>query len=673
MLKVNHLGFSLSLAVSKAALPLEHPASPLSSPLYLTTSPLFFFSTDDFCPDYFTGNLCTVCTDDKGCQASWSPDATCNNSPIYSNYTAVKSYSCILNDPFLGELIDPSTLLVQCYTGKDVNNTEAPPSEPSSEGVPPSPPPPYISIVPPAPPPPIVPPADAINDTNTENRRRQLLQELISKLNHESSVPDTYLHNYNNNNNNNKRVLLQDGVGEAGPQTAPYCEISFKVMDPSVQVKCKAENCGIKLDNGDPIQCSSTTCVCPESADCGGGGLTNTLVTSVTGASSLECAKPEAGQVLTSNDRQACTLRIGGLPVDSIAADCIIGDCQQPTGSSFNGSDANNSVENLYTNGVVAAIPAMVLTFIVAVVGFYALFHKQLWSYDIGAEDMVALDKLAESNALPETMDHRVESLEFHNVSMWVPMTKKEATRKRHALYTKAVARTETASAPTSTADDATHLKKSGSGSGQTTDNTGAGGFIRRAALQLHRRTSGTEDVEATGDDITIPKESKAAADYVCSLHSSTETPEQWYILRQCRGRVDSGQVVGVLGPSGGGKTSLLGAIAGSALDLGNTAVLTGKVYVDGRPRKNSDVAFVPQADLLIPSLTVAECLRYSAMLRLPANTPPLDLQLRIDMALDELGLKHVADSQVGGSGGIRGVSGGERRRVTIGMVSCYY
>ena len=35
---------------------------------------------------------------------------------------------------------------------------------------------------------------------------------------------------------------------------------------------------------------------------------------------------------------------------------------------------------------------------------------------------------------------------------------------------------------------------------------------------------------------------------------------------------------------------------------------------------------------------------------------------------MSELGLLHVAGSQVGGSAGIRGVSGGERRRVTIGM-----
>jgi ABC-type multidrug transport system ATPase subunit len=39
-------------------------------------------------------------------------------------------------------------------------------------------------------------------------------------------------------------------------------------------------------------------------------------------------------------------------------------------------------------------------------------------------------------------------------------------------------------------------------------------------------------------------------------------------------------------------------------------------------------VAYVPQSDVLIPSLTVQECLRYSALLRLPQDTSPLDLQV---------------------------------------------
>ncbi len=60
---------------------------------------------------------------------------------------------------------------------------------------------------------------------------------------------------------------------------------------------------------------------------------------------------------------------------------------------------------------------------------------------------------------------------------------------------------------------------------------------------------------------------------------------------------------------------------------------------------------------------TVQECLRYSALLRLPLSTSPMETQLRIEHVLDELALRHVADSQVGGAGRIRGISGGERRR----------
>lgn len=44
--------------------------------------------------------------------------------------------------------------------------------------------------------------------------------------------------------------------------------------------------------------------------------------------------------------------------------------------------------------------------------------------------------------------------------------------------------------------------------------------------------------------------------------------------------------------------------------------------------RRKSQVAYVPQSDVLIPSLTVQECLRYSALLRLPPDTSPLALQV---------------------------------------------
>lgn len=42
-------------------------------------------------------------------------------------------------------------------------------------------------------------------------------------------------------------------------------------------------------------------------------------------------------------------------------------------------------------------------------------------------------------------------------------------------------------------------------------------------------------------------------------------------------------------------------------------------------------------------------------------------LKFKVDKAIAEMGLKHVADSRVGGSV-VRGISGGERRRVTIAI-----
>ena len=78
-------------------------------------------------------------------------------------------------------------------------------------------------------------------------------------------------------------------------------------------------------------------------------------------------------------------------------------------------------------------------------------------------------------------------------------------------------------------------------------------------------------------------------------------------------------------------------------------------------------VGFVDQEDLLMPTLTVRETLNFSAQLRLPESVPDLEKRQRVQEVLEELGLLHVADSKVGGNG-VRGISGGERRRVSIGV-----
>lgn len=74
------------------------------------------------------------------------------------------------------------------------------------------------------------------------------------------------------------------------------------------------------------------------------------------------------------------------------------------------------------------------------------------------------------------------------------------------------------------------------------------------------------------------------------------------------------------------------------------------------------------QHEYLLPTLTVRECVWYSAMLRLPETVSRAGVAEATEQVLRELSLTGVANSLVGGSTAIRGISGGERRRVSIAM-----
>ncbi|KAL4541398.1 hypothetical protein Ndes2526B_g05928 [Nannochloris sp. 'desiccata'] len=142
-------------------------------------------------------------------------------------------------------------------------------------------------------------------------------------------------------------------------------------------------------------------------------------------------------------------------------------------------------------------------------------------------------------------------------------------------------------------------------------------------------------------------------------------------ILSHVSGVARMGELVGILGPSGGGKTSLLSILAGSVEDSGRNAIITGSVTLDGRALDASlarRVAYCAQDCTLLSTLSVEECVRYSALLRLPGGTSSAEVATVVANVIDELGLTNVAGSLVGGGSGIRGVSGGERRRITIAM-----
>ena len=73
--------------------------------------------------------------------------------------------------------------------------------------------------------------------------------------------------------------------------------------------------------------------------------------------------------------------------------------------------------------------------------------------------------------------------------------------------------------------------------------------------------------------------------------------------------------------------------------------------------------------DVLPATLTVFEALLFAARLRMPESTPDNHKKARVETVIRQLGLSEVANSRIGGDGtGERGLSGGERRRVSIAL-----
>ena len=131
------------------------------------------------------------------------------------------------------------------------------------------------------------------------------------------------------------------------------------------------------------------------------------------------------------------------------------------------------------------------------------------------------------------------------------------------------------------------------------------------------------------------------------------------------RGELHRGRLTALLGPSGCGKTTFLSLIAGK---LAPTMSAMGplKIVSDIAPiYVGSDVAFVYQDDAFFTMLTVEETLLLTANLRLVNHTTE-ERKQAIEDVMGAMALNGVADVAVGDARGIRGISGGERKRLAV-------
>ncbi|XP_058740345.1 ABC transporter G family member 20-like [Vicia villosa] len=137
-------------------------------------------------------------------------------------------------------------------------------------------------------------------------------------------------------------------------------------------------------------------------------------------------------------------------------------------------------------------------------------------------------------------------------------------------------------------------------------------------------------------------------------------------LLNNISGEARDGEIMAVLGASGSGKSTLIDALADriSKESLKGTITLNGDILESSLQKVIS--AYVMQDDLLFPMLTVEETLMFSAEFRLPRSLSKSKKKARVQALIDQLGLRNAASTVIGDEGH-RGVSGGERRRVSIG------
>jgi ABC-type lipoprotein export system ATPase subunit len=136
--------------------------------------------------------------------------------------------------------------------------------------------------------------------------------------------------------------------------------------------------------------------------------------------------------------------------------------------------------------------------------------------------------------------------------------------------------------------------------------------------------------------------------------------------VRKMNFRIESGNLIGLMGGSGVGKTTMLNLLHGK------TQPTAGNIFINGydlnaeSEKLTGLIGFVPQDDMLIEELTVYQNMYFNARLCF-GDFNEDQLNKTVDKVLADLDLMDIKDLQVGDPMNKK-VSGGQRKRLNIGL-----
>ncbi|OKL59742.1 hypothetical protein UA08_05240 [Talaromyces atroroseus] len=201
-----------------------------------------------------------------------------------------------------------------------------------------------------------------------------------------------------------------------------------------------------------------------------------------------------------------------------------------------------------------------------------------------------------------------------------------------------------------------------------------------RSGIELQRQGVAFSNLSVSGSGSSLQYQETITSTFTIPFRkiassikgNNQKTPRK--ILNEFEGLLESGELLLVLGRPGSGCSTFLkticGQLGGLTVEPESEIQYEGIGFDEMIKRYRGEVTYNPEVDTHFPHLTVGQTLSFAAHARAPqrrANDVTRDeyAETVVQVILAVFGLSHTKDTKVGDNM-VRGVSGGERKRVSI-------